>query len=84
MTLDLTSTSLVDSDSSTGLWNTELGQIQAAVAASSTAGNELVFGDGSDGSFSNGPTQAGMTVSGTTITLNSNLKSVYEFSSFKG
>ena len=84
MTLDLTSTSLVDSDSSTGLWNTELGQIQAAVAASSTAGNELVFGDGSDGRFSNGPTQAGMTVSGTTITLNSNLKSVYEFSSFKG
>ncbi len=82
MTIDLTSNSLVDSANSTGLWNTVSGQIQAAVAASSTTGREIDFGDGSDGAFSDGPVQSGITVSGTSITINTSEKSEFKFSSF--
>jgi hypothetical protein len=69
-------------DSTTGggaLWNTVSGRVQAAISAN---GTEIDFGDGSDGAFSDGPAQSGITVAGNTITLNTDVKAVFKFSSF--
>ncbi len=81
-TVDFSSSSLYDSSASTGLWNTVSSRIQAAVAANSTAGNEVGFGNGSDGAFSDGPAQTGVSVSGNTITIDTDTKSTFQFSSF--
>ncbi len=82
VTYELTSLSQFDTASSTGLINTVAGRIQAQVAPSGTAANALNFGDGSDGAFSDGPTQTGISVSGSTVTFNTDTKSTYKFTSF--
>lgn len=64
----------------TGLWDTVDQRIQAAVSANSVV--DINFGDGSDGAFNNGPTQTGITVSGNSITLDTDTKATFNFSSF--
>jgi hypothetical protein len=45
-------------------------------------GRSIEFGSGADGEFADGPTQTGITVVGAAIAVNTDVKSVYEFSSF--
>lgn len=63
----------------TGLWNTVDQRIQAAVSAN---GIEIGFGNGSDGAFSDGPAQTGITVSGSIVSINTDTKASFNFSSF--
>src|SRR5206468_573646 len=62
---------------STGAWDAANGRIEAAFALGGTAGKEIDFGDGSDGVFSDGPAQTGITVGGSTITFNTDVKDTY-------
>lgn len=50
--------------------------------ANGEAGRQLSFGSGEDGAFIDGPTQTGITVVGATITINTDVKSVFHFTSF--
>jgi hypothetical protein len=45
-------------------------------------GRSISFGGGADGAFSDGPSQTGITVVGAAITVDTSVKSEYEFSSF--
>lgn len=58
----------------------------AKVTAIGTIGsdpaNSISFGDGIDGEFNNGPTQTGITVSGTTITIDTSVKANFAFTNF--
>lgn len=45
-------------------------------------GRLILFGGGGDGVFNDGPAQTGIGVAGANITVNTDVKSVYEFSSF--
>lgn len=80
--VDFKSNLYFDKTASTGLWNIGTGQIQAPVSLSGTAGSELSFGDGSDGEFKDGPTQAGVTAASSTVTINTDVKSEFQFTSF--
>ncbi|MBS1962093.1 MAG: hypothetical protein JST04_07755 [Bdellovibrionales bacterium] len=42
----------------------------------------IEFGDGHDGAFADGPTQAGISVAGATITFDTSVKSVFQFTTF--
>lgn len=50
--------------------------------ANGEEGREISFGTGSDGAFSDGPTQTGISVVAFTITFDTSVKSVFNFSSF--
>ncbi len=50
--------------------------------ANGDAGRLLTTGSGRDGAFLNGPSQTGITVVGANISINTDVKSIYEFSSF--
>jgi hypothetical protein len=50
--------------------------------ANGDGGRRLEFGDGRDGPFADGPAQSGISVVGATITFDTTVKSVYQFSSF--
>lgn len=50
--------------------------------ANGEEGRQLSFGSGEDGAFLDGPTQTGITVAGATITFNTDVKSVFQFTSF--
>lgn len=50
--------------------------------ANAEAGRRLEFGSGADGAFADGPAQTGITVALPIITINTDVKSVYEFTSF--
>ena len=58
------------------------GQAWSAVAPGGTAARVVDFGTGSDGAFLNGPTQTGITVAGATITVNTSVKSDFQFTNF--
>jgi hypothetical protein len=79
-TLNMNS-SLIDS-SSTGIWDITNGKIQAPLAPGGTLAKAFTFGDGTDGAFSDGPTQTGISVSGSTVTFNTDVKSDFKFTSF--
>jgi hypothetical protein len=53
-----------------------------AYFANGEEGRRLEFGSGRDGAFSDGPTQTGITVAGANITVDTSVKSIYEFTSF--
>ena len=80
-TFNLGSTAELDTASSTGIWNTASEGIQSAVApdrstaTAATTSIDISFGDGSDGAFSDGPAQTGISISGNTITILSDTKS---------
>jgi hypothetical protein len=81
--VDFSSPTLFDHASSTGLWDSVGGRIQAPLAANGTYPQRaLDFGDGSDGAFTDGPTQAGITVSGGIIMVDTTVKDVFQFTSF--
>ncbi len=50
--------------------------------ANAEADRRLDFGDGSDGAFADGPNQPGVTVVGATITFDTSVKNVFDFTSF--
>jgi hypothetical protein len=50
--------------------------------ANAEAGRRLEFGDGHDGAFVDGPAQAGISVVGATITIDTSVKNVFQFTSF--
>ena len=50
--------------------------------ANADANRRLEFGDGRDGAFVNGPTKTGITVAGATITIDTSVKSIFQFTSF--
>lgn len=70
---------------STGLWDHVSGQIRGALAANGAVGQELDFGDGSDGAFSDGASVSGVSITGNTITLDTGSSSqrIYQFTSFQ-
>jgi hypothetical protein len=73
---------LVDFSSTTGLWNTVDGRLEASVAPSGTIGHEVDFGDGSDGEFSNGSSVAGISDVGTTVTIDTDINNDFNFTNF--
>ncbi len=82
LSVDLGNISYFDKSLSTGFWNAVDRRVQAPVARGGAPANIVDFGDGSDGAFSNGPTQTGITVSGTSISINTSVKSTFQFSTF--
>ncbi len=78
----MTSSSLIDSANSTGSWDIISGKIQAPVAPGGTSSKIINFGGGTDGTFSDGPTQTGISVSGSTVTFLTDTKNDFHFSSF--
>ncbi len=82
-TLDLSSTELYDASQSTGFWNSGSSRIQAPLSPGGVAGAEINFGDGSDGVFNDGPLQTGISNGGAnTFYIDTDVKSVYQFTSF--
>src|SRR5688500_1113327 len=80
--IDFSKSTYVDRTGSTALWNAAAVRIHAPPAASGQSGNELDFGDESDGEFSDGPAQTGITISGSTITIDTDTKAEFKFSKF--
>src|SRR5690606_16168435 len=83
LSLNLSSSSTYDLGSSTGLIDLQNGKFRSAVAKNGGAGQEISFGNGSDGAFTNGPTQSGISVSGTTITIDTDVKATFQFTRFQ-
>jgi hypothetical protein len=66
-------------ETSTALWDVVNQRISAAISANNV---EIDFGTGADGAFNDGPVQTGISVAGATITIDTNVKSTFNFSSF--
>lgn len=81
-TLDLSSRAYFDEAGSNGLWDSYHQKIGAAVAPNADSSKRIDFGDGSDGVFLDGPAQTGITVSGSAITIDTNQKSSFRFTTF--
>jgi hypothetical protein len=78
-TFDLTDINEFDLSASTGSVNLTAGRIQSGAEAD---GTELDYGDGSDGAFNDGPTQSGITGGGASFTINTDVKSEFNFTTF--
>jgi len=67
-----------------GLWNVASGRLQAPLAPAGVVINMISFGDGSNGSFNDGPSNstAGITVGAGSVIFNTDVQADYSFSSF--
>tara|TARA_Y100000590_G_scaffold468173_1_gene649840 strand:- start:3828 stop:5468 length:1641 start_codon:yes stop_codon:yes gene_type:complete len=79
-TLDLSNRNLFNSSISTGLWNSSNQSLHGPLSSNS---NVISFGNGSLGNFLDGPAQTGITISGNTITFNTDVRSIYSFLQFQ-
>lgn len=82
LAFDFTSANQVDATASTGSWDPVRARAWTALAPGGASSKIVDFGSGADGAFANGPAQTGISVVGTTITVNTDTKATFEFSSF--